>query len=379
MIKTIYLHIGPRKTGTTTIQKSLLYNQNLLLKNGVLIPEIGRGFPEIAAQHNLAWELMGYDVYNKNLGNWDDLINLLENSQKNKVILSSEVFSSLDIEKISTIKQYLSQYNVNIVVYLRRQDQLFQSMWAQELKTGDSDQVDDNFLDWIENNQSFIIKHGLDYKNLLSKWKSIFGKEHILVRVLEKQQLNGSLFHDFLYTCGVDNPEQYKISKDQNVSPGIKTLVLISELRKRLQGKLPSEARIKFYSYINIFGIKKGWDSQKFNLINSNIHKIIMNRYRKINNEIAQEYFGRKKLFLEPYKELELTQFSVDDFQLDEILDAFGFALEKISHDKYLDTKNGLSKNCQKMKEQLDLIYSSRGWKTLEKLRTLRIKIKDLF
>lgn len=378
-MKTIYLHIGLRKTGTTTIQKSLLHNQDLLLEHGILVPKIGRGYPEIAAQHNLAWELMGYGVYDPNLGNWEDLIDLLENRHEEKIILSSEVFSSLSIENISKVKQYLNHYTVKIIVYLRRQDQLFQSMWAQELKTGDSDHVDDNFLEWVDNNQEFFIQHGLQFDNFLSKWRSIFGKENILARVLEKRQLYGALFHDFLYTTGIDNPEQYEIAKDQNISPGIKTLVLIAELRKRLEKKLPGEARIKFYSYLNIFGIREGWNDQKFNLIDAQIHKNIMQRYRKMNRQIAQEYLGRERLFLETFKEKDLTHFSVNEFEVEEILDAFGFVLEKISQNKYQGNENGITQNYLDVKEQLDLIYSSRGWRILENLRAIRARIMDLF
>jgi hypothetical protein len=55
--KTIYIHIGPHKTGTTTIQHALFINETLLRKNGILCPKSGRVFLDSAATHNLGFEL----------------------------------------------------------------------------------------------------------------------------------------------------------------------------------------------------------------------------------------------------------------------------------------------------------------------------------
>jgi len=352
-MKTLIIHVGPRKTGTTTIQIALLHNQDRLLKNGVLVPEIGRGYPDSAAQHNLAWELLNYNAYKRDLGNWEDLLKFLENRTEQKVILSSEVFSSLDVEKISKIREYLKQYDVKIITYLRRQDQAFQSIWAQNTKTGESEKVNGDFYNWLDHNQSFINRHGMDYYKLLDKWSSVFGKDNIIVRVLEKNQLNGTLFSDFLLACEVDNPERYKTCKNQNVSPGIKTIILISELKKRLEGKLDRKTRVRFYSQIGLFGLRQGWSDQKLNLIDEKTYNKIMGRYNKNNQKIAQEYFGREDLFLEPFNEKDLTRFSIEEFDPKEILDAFAYAYEMILADqpKTMGISNGLKKGKTQIKK----------------------------
>ena len=104
-MKTVNLHIGPRKTGTTTIQRALFDNKELLLQNNILVPTIGRAYPNSAAHHNLVWALMNSNHYRKNLGDWDDLTQHLEICNENNIILSSEVFSSLIIDKIHSIKE----------------------------------------------------------------------------------------------------------------------------------------------------------------------------------------------------------------------------------------------------------------------------------
>lgn len=59
MTKSIYIHIGPHKTGTTTLQFSLFLNKDKLKKNGILYPDSGIISAKLPGHHNLAWEILG--------------------------------------------------------------------------------------------------------------------------------------------------------------------------------------------------------------------------------------------------------------------------------------------------------------------------------
>ncbi|MCB2202846.1 hypothetical protein KQH56_02450 [bacterium] len=358
-MKTIYLHIGPRKTGTTTIQKSLYANWDLLLENYIRIPKIGSVFPGSAAQHNLAWELMEYDNFSKPLGTWKELVRCISKTNEEKYIISSEVFSSCNKRAILKIQKYLLDFKIIIIAYLRRQDLLYQSIWSQIIKSGEHDQVSLDFDDWILNNSAFLHQHGYDYLNLLDKWVSVFGKEKIKVRVLEKGQLTGSLFHDFLKTCNVDNYSQYVQSKNQNKSPGIKTLTLMRELRLRLEGRFDKSNRIKFYSFIGSYGSQHGWNNQKLNLIDANRYNKIMKLYIEDNKKIARRFLGRDELFLVPFDEKQLTEFTVEQFRPDEIIDALSFSFQKL------------------MQYRLVPIQKSRSWKIIQKVRAIYVNVKS--
>jgi len=57
-LRTLFIHIGPHKTGATTIQHGLGLNEKILRRKGVLIPKSGRPFPKNGGVHNLAWQLV---------------------------------------------------------------------------------------------------------------------------------------------------------------------------------------------------------------------------------------------------------------------------------------------------------------------------------
>lgn len=50
MKKTLYIHAGTHKTGTTAIQKFLSANRDLLAKNGYLYPGTDQGHHDVARE-----------------------------------------------------------------------------------------------------------------------------------------------------------------------------------------------------------------------------------------------------------------------------------------------------------------------------------------
>lgn len=57
MKKTIYLHIGMSKTGTTSLQRTLAENTNILNKANILYPNSMR--PNTLSHHQLAQHFQG--------------------------------------------------------------------------------------------------------------------------------------------------------------------------------------------------------------------------------------------------------------------------------------------------------------------------------
>ena len=86
-LKTIIIHIGPHKTGTTTLQNALYINREFLLSNDIFIPCAGRRNIKSAAHHNLAWELLKDSAYRPEYGNWENLIREVESCQQKTIII----------------------------------------------------------------------------------------------------------------------------------------------------------------------------------------------------------------------------------------------------------------------------------------------------
>jgi len=142
-LKTLYLHIGLHKTGTTTIQKNLWNARTELLEKGYYIPSTGRPFQDSAAHHNIAAQLGLNGIYNSSIGGIDNLITEICESDKKNYILSSENFSAIFMAEINVtafVKYIKPLFNeIKIVLYLRNVVVSMQSLYAQILSSSVND------------------------------------------------------------------------------------------------------------------------------------------------------------------------------------------------------------------------------------------------
>jgi len=210
-----------------------------------------------------------------------------------------------------------------VILYLRRQDLWLQSMWAEMLKKGENETFHISLQEWIESR--LTKSNTCDYDKLIEKWGAVFGRSNVIPRVLEKSQLRGTLFQDFLSACQVADAMRFRDTIEMNVSPGIKTLVLIREFKKLLEGKLDGGSRIKFYNALSDYAASAGWNDKPWSLIDQDLHTRTMEHFKDGNRQIAREYFGRDELFLDKYDEKRLTRFTLDDFNAIELFDVFSF------------------------------------------------------
>ncbi|MEL7342883.1 MAG: hypothetical protein AAGM67_20530, partial [Bacteroidota bacterium] len=148
MPKTLYLHIGTHKTGSTAIQQTLANNRTLLLNNGYLYPEsatIGYGHHQlpsaISGEHSTKFAARAED------NSLATLLDELNATPTPNIIISSENFCRLSANEIHKVKKTFASFHIEIIVYLRRQDLLLQSLWIQFTKLGRNT---DSFQTWYK-------------------------------------------------------------------------------------------------------------------------------------------------------------------------------------------------------------------------------------
>ena len=148
-MKTLYLHIGTPKTGTSTIQYFCHLNYDLLLQKGLCYPDLGFRFPGIGQNRNayfLSHKIFD-DKKNRRLeeeaGERETGLQKLEKlfARQDKIILSDEHLwneKEIDGERLHYIRERMAKCDVTVkvIVYLRKQDQVIQSYWAQQVKEG---------------------------------------------------------------------------------------------------------------------------------------------------------------------------------------------------------------------------------------------------
>lgn len=131
--KTVYLHLGQHKTGTTSIQNFLWGNRAELLKAGYDIPDTG---VEGGAHHALCYALLGL----KGRTDAEALITALDQEIRQSdcpnIILSSEEFERLGLPMVSLLIRKLSAHTLRPILYLRRQDGYLLSDYGQQIKMG---------------------------------------------------------------------------------------------------------------------------------------------------------------------------------------------------------------------------------------------------
>ena len=202
MPRKLLLHIGVPKTGTTSIQRRLAAQCSALLKHGVLYPG-GNGLAVPQFLHRAA--LAGDDGRNSPVARFRrdfhrELASLP--SDLSTVILSDEQ-CSLHLRtqaQIAQLHAWLAPHfaTIRIIVYLRRQDALAASLYAQMLRHG------------IADPPSFELARGelaflYDYAALLENWRTVFGQGALVPRLFESDAMpGGDVVRDFFAACGLD-------------------------------------------------------------------------------------------------------------------------------------------------------------------------------
>lgn len=208
MENTLLLHIGMPKTGTTALQGFLFFNRSKLEKYGWCYPIMNEG--EIGYWER--WEAErcgnGHGIYDALLVNdaqneWDKGIEIILKHLKDKnVILSTEdIYENWTGKFIASMKEKFE--NIKVVIYLRRQDRAIESRYNQWVK---GSIIYKPFKEYIESEP--LPDNYLDYKEKLDTISQIIGRENLIVRVYEKQQLTeNDTIKDFLSILGIPSDQ----------------------------------------------------------------------------------------------------------------------------------------------------------------------------
>ena len=201
MARQLLLHIGVPKTGSTSIQRRLAAQRATLRQHGVSYPGAGLAVPQFLHRAALA----GGDSRDSRVARFRrefdrELASLP--SELSTVVLSDEQ-CSLHLRtaaQIARLHAWLAPHfaTIRIVVYLRRQDALAASLYAQMLRHGIADPPS---LETARGELAFLF----DYAALLENWRGVFGRDALVPRIFESESLpGGDVVRDFFAACGLD-------------------------------------------------------------------------------------------------------------------------------------------------------------------------------
>jgi len=220
------IHIGIHKTGSTSIQRSLDRYRYKNLRYGV-------GYIPMTSIFNKFTNVYDYDddLVNESRLTIDDYIK--QHPGINKFVISSEnlcgdarngYLNSKNIAKM--LYQVTLDYKVKLVIYIRRQDQFVESLYAHLLERGEFI----NFQDFLLS----LPKEAFNWKSLILEYENIFGLDNI----------NVNSYGSFSYT-------ENKLLKDFSKLLGIPEMTYVNANRRS------SSVAVGFQRCINKFFSKE--------------------------------------------------------------------------------------------------------------------------
>lgn len=218
MRKTIYLHIGHYKTGTTALQVFLNNNRETLRNLGTLWSK-GVDYPDqfchLAKHSQLAFSIyketgvstLMYGFQNEVPATtlWADFFDYVRKSKCPSVLISSEEFMRMGANPESAVMlkdivaSVKNEFNFKIIAYLRQPDAHLRSWYNQLVK------LRQPVPDFNSTVCDVMEPIHYDYALALKPWIDIFGQKAVIVRpYTETLRQGGEMFRDFLETLGVD-------------------------------------------------------------------------------------------------------------------------------------------------------------------------------
>lgn len=132
--KTLFVHIGTHKTGSTSIQNFLRYHATRLNECGVFVPKSGT-LNENSGHHNIAWEMRKDRRHNPRTGGIDELVAELKACAQSTAVISSEDFEYL-VQYPSELKAFDNRiegagFSTKYIVYFRERDSYARSLYCE--------------------------------------------------------------------------------------------------------------------------------------------------------------------------------------------------------------------------------------------------------
>lgn len=288
-MKDLYLHIGHHKTGTTCIQHFLAGNRSQLANDGYLYPRTG----ELDQAHHLLAISVNKNkdfiqILDKSAEEyWSDLFFEADQSGCNKVIVSSEEFSNnINSDSIEEIKQYTeNKFNVRVILYIRRIDELVQSIYKQLVKFyGVRCELP------FDINAPYVVNN-IDFYSKINLWGDVFGKDRITLRIFEIGILRHNPVYDFLSTVGYSgdllDPNLTEIKKNESLS------IKYTEILRYINGKFDLSKEIHEL-IVSLFLALSKTEKENFSYLSleerENLINLSLPHYKKLVAEFLPEH-----------------------------------------------------------------------------------------
>jgi hypothetical protein len=252
------LHIGPHKTGTTTVQGAFHLARERLAAEGVVYP--GRGRQPLWAILAVTGQppLLGEPV--PGMAYWNGVVRTVSAAQDQRAFVSSEFLAEADDEAACRVVRDLGGPRVHVVVTLRPLTRILPSQWQQYLQNG----YCMPYPEWLEGILSdppdtptpgFWRRHRHD--ELIARWMKAAGGQNLTVIVVDESD-RLMLLRTFEAMLGLPDgflkPEEGSANRSLTLGEAEVVRLLNEEFKRR---EWPARSYARFMRYGAIQQLKK--------------------------------------------------------------------------------------------------------------------------
>lgn len=199
-VKTIFIHVGAGKTGTSALQSFLSMNLERLAESGLYVPLVGAVENQKYIAHHF---LSGTSRFSSEdpFEAWRAIAEL----KNEKVLISSEVLHNRitqddGVAFFESVKEILNGWTIRVIFYVRREDDWLESVYAQWIKSGTL-RTGETFSDFARRYRPKLAKQ-------IKLFESLFGKSSLIVRPFKRDTLiNRNIVDDFFNVIDHEIPE----------------------------------------------------------------------------------------------------------------------------------------------------------------------------
>ena len=302
-MKTLYVHLGQQKTGSTTLQRFCAINREALGAHGVAYPLMPFKYRYVTKARNGHF-LIGMTKDKE--GN--PTPQRQQRRERTAWRLIGEAFETHDAVLLSderlwdrsanehpfweSVLQHAEQsgWHVQAIVYLRRQDKLAASWYNQMVEQGGLTGTKP-WEQWVAAPRDIQ----LDFHANLQRIARYLGRGNITVRVYDRAELErdgGNLYTDFLGCLGLQMCEDFQLpERDHNavsLTPNFQLLLCAinaSPHHARVGGDIFRQAAERCSGQPGA--------TPRMAMFSADEARAFMARYEKGNNRIAAEYLHR--------------------------------------------------------------------------------------
>ncbi len=352
--KTIYLHIGLPKTGTTSIQSFLYHNREELSTSGLFYPIIEESMKEKNASCANLRPILYKDMdktkgidpvfHRKNTLSMDlykerfDAYFLNQIQEHENIVFSEEIMSGLPSSHyfVSMLKDY--GYEVKVIAYVRPAAEWVAARWAEEVLNGVAYPL-----------QTYInALPCLEEVKRIHFYSTFLGKENVIIKAYEScQWKNNSLIADFLDIFSIELSSKHKIVEPLHKTAGRNTTEII-----RIMGHLGSISQEKQNKSLNLMKNQNTEDRKIIETLSDDEIFEITNKVNVYYNGLA-EIYDKKCFFVNEYPscyESQREEYEIITFNAEQA-NNFTNAIDEVRKDKTLFIDSLIMKNQQLTEE----------------------------